>query len=198
MSLTPKNNCRLTPNGEIFVTDPILDAVVRIDPVTFVPTIFSGPGVGTGVGVNLDDVNGIAFLPNGDLIVAEASLNSVPGGSNAPEDDVIVRIDRATGNRSILVSFDAVFGSGSPDDIAIAPNGDIFVSDPILDAVVRIDPVTFVPTIFSGFGVGTGPGVNIDDVNGIAIYVPEPATMTLLGFIAVGALSRRRRRRALA
>jgi streptogramin lyase len=185
----------IAPNGEIFVSDPNLDAIIRIDPNTFVPTIFSGPGVGTGAGVNIDDPNGIAFLPNGDLIVAEASLDSTPGGSNATSDDVILRIDRATGNRSILVDFDAAFGGGSPDDITIAPNGDIFVSDPNLDAIIRIDPNTFVPSIFSGPGVGTGPGVNIDDTNGIAFYVPEPATVTLLAFGFTGALWRRRRRK---
>jgi len=99
------------------------------------------------------DLNGPRFLAfeNGadpDLVVTDRS---------DPGTGTVVRIDPATGNRS-LVSGSGT-GSGpafdTPFGIDVAANGDIIVADSF--GIVRVDPVTGDRTTISGSGTGTGP-----------------------------------------
>ena len=89
-------------------------------------------------GGNLTNPWGIAIDASGNLVVANRqNFFGDPSTSNT-----IIKIDPVTGEQSIL-SEDGLFVT--PQTLAIAVNGDIFVADPGLNAagrVFRVDPAT--------------------------------------------------------
>jgi len=112
------------------VTDQVLGAVFRVDPVTGDRTILSD--VNTGSGPGFGNPIGIAVEAAGSLVVVDFVLGAV------------FRVDPVTGNRTILS--DASTGSGpgfgSPIHIAVEADGSLVVVDFVLGAVFRVDPVT--------------------------------------------------------
>ncbi len=150
----------LAPGGEVLVAD--LNAfggpggVIRVDPVTGARTTLSENLAPLG-GPSFEDPSGIALDGNGDLLITDRSAF---GGSSGG----VMRVDRETGVRTAVSHNDAPAGGPSfvePVGIALAPNGDIYVTDEDAFAdnsggVIRVDPVTGARTVVSANGAPAG------------------------------------------
>ena len=148
------------PAGHIYLADAHSDAIRRIDATTLTSATYAGdPGRGAGftgdggpaARAQLAEPDGIAFAPDGDLIVADS------------ENHRIRRIDRETGvittiagsgvpgwNGDGLPALETAFDQ--PSAVACAPNGDIYVADTMNNRVRRIDHVTGLVSTVAGNG----------------------------------------------
>jgi NHL repeat-containing protein len=109
-------------------------------------------------GPDLDYPSGMAFLPDGDIVVTDK------GSSNGP---IVVEVNPVTGART-LISGDGT-GSGPelaiPYTVAVEASGDILVADS--DAatgapqLLRITPASGNRAVLTGNGVGSGPALTI-------------------------------------
>ena len=148
------------PAGHIYLADAHSDAIRRIDPATLASATYAGdPGRGAGftgdggpaARAQLAEPDGIAFAPDGDLIVADS------------ENHRIRRIDRETGvittiagsgvpgwNGDGLPALETAFDQ--PSAVACAPNGDIYVADTMNNRVRRIDHATGLVSTVAGNG----------------------------------------------
>lgn len=98
------------PGGQVYVADnyfgtPDQRAVVRLDPVTWEPTIVASGGFGF--------ITGITLEPSGKLLIVDA------GGSQ------IVRVDPSTGSRT-MVSLGGKLHN--PQDVAIEADGSLLTT----------------------------------------------------------------------
>lgn len=141
---------------DLIVTDFGNDVLLRIDPINGNQTVVSS-------GDNFVFPRDVAIASNGDYIVADA----LAGGSGA-----VIRVNPLTGIQIVISSGDN-FASGV-NGIAIAPNGDLFVTEGVAGLVLRIDPVTGIQTIVaSGFPSGAQLSGIEFDANGKLIVVDE-------------------------
>jgi sugar lactone lactonase YvrE len=157
----------VAPNGDIYFADSnnhVIDRVSRtVDRGLIVTTVvgnrtngFSGDN-GQAIRAQLDTPDGVAFAPDGDLIVAD-SLNN--------------RIRRVDAPTRIITT---IAGSGetgydgddkpateaalnTPNAVTAAPNGDIFIADTLNNRIRMVDHATgFIHTV-AGDGQPGGDG----------------------------------------
>ena len=106
----------------------------------------SAPGVQSVVaGGSLTDVYGVAVASDGTLLVAD------------PFNKQLVRVDPLTGAQTVLSS-NGHFAS--PDGIALAANGDIYVADSGFSgtpAIIRVNPTTGSQTVVASGGSLVNP-----------------------------------------
>jgi sugar lactone lactonase YvrE len=126
--------------------------IVQVTPGTggrLILSAGSNTGAPRGTGSNFDRPKGVARENTGTFVVADS-------GSSNPK---VVRIDPASGNRTILSSSSVGTGATfvSPYGIAVENSGSFIVTDTGLNAVFRVDPTTGNRTVLSGSGAGTGP-----------------------------------------
>ncbi|MFN3168946.1 MAG: NHL repeat-containing protein [Phycisphaeraceae bacterium] len=150
------------PNGDIFVADSSYPGIIRFNPNTLEREVVSGPlfagnlQVGeVGSGPTFNNPTGIAMDAAGNLVVTDPEIGS--------GNDRVMIVDPATGNRTVL-SDQTGIGAGptfaQPNGVAIAANGDLFVTDLFDDALFRIDPLTGDRAIVSDDNNGTGTSLN--------------------------------------
>jgi streptogramin lyase len=158
------------PNGDLFVLSR--GWIVRIDPVT-----------GARSAVSLGSFLSITSDANGDLLLTALSPPSpriCSGGSNhgnvcarnrdcpdgfcprpSREDDLVLRVDPATGTQFLVSSAD--IGSRG---IAVDAYGDVFVVHEFLAPILRIDPATGAQeTVSAGAflsAIAIVPGVEVE------------------------------------
>ncbi len=149
--------------GQIFVSDARLRSVVRVDRLTGVRTLVSGPSRGDGpifdapVYLQADDVN---------LLVLDSGSGS------------ILEVDTFTGNRKLISGLGQ--GSGEPFErptVFRVSGGEILVADPGLDAIVSVDRTTgdreiIFREFFEGMPVILSPRGIVVDSAGV-IYVAD-------------------------
>jgi|GEM_PF-3822217 len=183
--LVNPNGVAVAPDGSIYVADPDAVAdqergrVIRVDPATGDQTLVAeldllvrpyGVTVepegtllvadGTGRLVRVEPVSGAQTLiaDGGDLVGAEGVAVEAGGTAVVAVPWVgIVRVDLSTGGQSLLVAAD-YFDVVRPMDIAVAPNGDLYVADPYsleLGAILHFDPAT--GQYLTGFIGGSEP-----------------------------------------
>jgi streptogramin lyase len=149
-SLQTANDVAVETSGALIVTEPFVgfQKVLRVDPATGDRTILSGLGAGSGP---LFFPISVAVAPDGGLFVTQ--------DQEFGADAAVIRVDAATGDRSLVSS--SARGAGpalnAPLSIAIEPGGALVVSDAALDAVLRIDPSTGDRTVVSSADIGSGP-----------------------------------------
>ena len=150
--------------GDILVADPDAlgggGAIIRVDPHTGLQTIISSGG-------NFVDPYAIALEQNGTILVGELNAGDPAGSSGTPSS--IIRVDPFTGSQTVLSSggyLHSVFG------IAVAPNGEIFVTSAGYRQVVRIDPVTGAQSVVSSGGLFVSLRGIVMDASG-QLYVAD-------------------------
>jgi sugar lactone lactonase YvrE len=120
---------------------------IRVDPDTGARTLVSGNNSPVG-GPDFATPHGIAVEASGTILVADPGAFPLYNGG-------IIRVDPATGVRTTLSRNGAPAGGApfeNPWDVAVAPNGDIYVVDfhsPSGGDVTRVDPVTGDRTVIS-------------------------------------------------
>jgi O-antigen biosynthesis protein len=150
----------IAPTGDIYFADSHNDVIRRIDPRLVITTVagsnttgFSGDG-GPARRAQLDTPDGVAIAPDGDIIIADS------------QNDRIRRVDKATSIITTIAGsgvsgFDGdgqpaiEAGLNTPNSVAAAPNGDIYIADTLNYRVRMIDHVTgLIQTVA---GDGTAP-----------------------------------------
>ncbi len=159
----------VAPGGDIYFADSHNDVIRRIDAAnSHISTVVGNHDLGTGFSgdngpgtrAQLDTPDGVAIAPDGDLIVADS------------HNDRIRRVDKPTG---VITT---VAGSGesgydgdekpatqaalnTPNAVAVAPNGDIYIADTLNYRIRMIDSTTGLIHTIAGDGA---PGDDPTDV----------------------------------
>jgi cellulose synthase/poly-beta-1,6-N-acetylglucosamine synthase-like glycosyltransferase/sugar lactone lactonase YvrE len=153
----------VAPDGDLVVADSHNDRVRRIDKQTSTITTIAGNGQSAyngddkpAVDASLNNPSGVAAAPNGDIYIADTLnyrvrmidhatgfIHTIAGeGTPGGDDDSDVG-DNGPAVRSHL---------NMPSDVALAPNGDIYIADMHHQRVRRIDARTRVITTVAGNG----------------------------------------------
>lgn len=141
--------------------------VIRVDPLTGAQTTVSS-------GDNFHGPTGIALDAAGHILVADVDFGGSPGVSGP---GAIIRVDPTTGAQTVVSTGGTFVG---PVRVAVAPTGQIFVSDhgsfrtgTTIGAIFGVDPATGAQTvIYNSFGGGPiqGPeGIALDATGQILV-----------------------------
>lgn len=152
----------LAPDGDIVIADSHNDRIRRVDKQT--QTIMTIAGTGRA-GYNGDDQpaseawlnnpSGVAAAPNGDIYIADTLnyrvrmidhttgfIHTIAGDGEVAENDIPVG-DGGPATAAHL---------NMPSDVALAPNGDIYIADMHHQRVRRVDARTRIITTVAGNG----------------------------------------------
>ena len=165
--ITDPRYLAIASNGDVILAEQSGKKVLRIDPISGAQSILaSGPPLGAP--------RGIAIASNGDIYVSDAgstqAVYRIPAAGGPPvpvttngflsnvqgielgrdgdlyvaefNNKLVVRINLADGTQSKVAEGDPL---SAPQDIAVAANGDLLVTDASAfasGAVIRIDPAT--------------------------------------------------------
>ena len=133
------------------VTDPLLDAVIRVDAATGNRTIISGDPAGenVGTGADLTSPRAISVAPDGRIVLLDYFEFTTPS---------IIGIDPITGDRSFISGNGAGGGTDftTPQESMVGPDGNVFVAQ-FDGSIIRVDAGTGDRTIVSDASTGTGP-----------------------------------------
>jgi GT2 family glycosyltransferase/sugar lactone lactonase YvrE len=157
----------VAPNGDIYFADSnnhVIDRVSRtVDRGLIVTTVvgnrtngFSGDN-GQAIRAQLDTPDGVAFAPDGDLIVAD-SLNNRIRRVDAPTR--IITTIAGSGETGYDGDEKAATEAAlnTPNAVTAAPNGDIFIADTLNNRIRMVDHATgFIHTV-AGDGQPGGDG----------------------------------------
>ena len=192
----------IAPNGDIYFADSNNDVIDRVDHRLGVTTFvgnrtngFSGDN-GPATRAQLDSPDGVAIAPDGDLIVADS------------HNDRIRRVDAPT--RVITT----IAGSGengydgdekpaieaalnTPNAVATAPNGDIYIADTLNNRIRMIDHATgFIHTVAGdGETGGNGPIGDGGPATSAHLFMPSDVQIASNGDIYIADMHHNRVRR---
>lgn len=143
--LTGPAGIAVESTGDIIVTDFNVNRIFRLDPVTGVVSVASGPNKGTGPDLG---------TPISVLVERTGQLAVIDGIR-------IKRVNAINGNRTVISGPNIGDGPAfsSMRDIARDQDDNLFVVDNSLPAVFHVDPVTGDRTIISDASTGAGPAL---------------------------------------
>src|SRR5207247_7550366 len=178
----------IAPDGDLIVADSHNDRIRRVDRPTGVITTVAGSGENGYDGdeklatkAALNTPSAVACAPNGDIYIADTLNNRIRMIDHATGFIHTVAGDGTTGDTGPI-------GDGGPAtsarlfmpaDVALAPNGDLYVADMHHNRVRRVDAKTHIITTVAGngkwgYGGDDGPATAaMLTPAGIAV-VPEP------------------------
>jgi sugar lactone lactonase YvrE len=152
----------IAPDGDLIVADSHNDRIRRIDRQTWIVTTIAGSGEtgfdgddGPATDAMLNNPGGVAASPNGDIYIADTLnyrvrmidhttgyIHTVAGDGNANEDGAPV----GDGGPATSASLNM------PSDVAISPNGDIYIADMHHQRIRKIDAKTRIISTVAGNG----------------------------------------------
>ena len=168
----------VSATGILYVADTFNYKIRQIDPTTQEVTSVvdspgigsaNGPGAGAGARAEVNRPRGIAVSPEGLVYIADTNNHRV-------------RIfDPRTGMVTTLAGSVQGFAEGvgaaaqfnSPEGIAVAPSGIVYVADTGNHRIRQLNPATGAVTILAGseqgFAEGVGAAAQFQDPHGIAV-----------------------------
>jgi GT2 family glycosyltransferase/sugar lactone lactonase YvrE len=176
----------IAPDGDLIIADSHNDRIRRVDRPTGVITTVAGSGE-TGydgddkpaTDAALDTPSAVAAAPNGDIFIADTlnyrirvieartGLIHTVAGDGAPGDVNNVG-DNGPATSAHL---------NMPSDVAVAPNGDLYIADMHHNRIRRVDARTGIITTVAGSGVW---GYSGDGGPAIAARLAGPAGVAIV------------------
>ncbi len=146
----------------IYVSDGASGTIRRIDAAGNVATMTSG----------LNTPSAIAFLPNGELVVADTGSHTIRKVSTDGAVTILAGVDGSIGANdgpASSATFDAPVG------LAVTNDGAIYVSDTYNDRIrlIRDGVVSTIAGSERGFADGIGTSVKFDTPLGLAVWGDE-------------------------
>jgi GT2 family glycosyltransferase/DNA-binding beta-propeller fold protein YncE len=188
----------IAPDGDVIVADSHNDRIRRVDKPTWIITTIAGSGENGYDGDDkpatraaLNTPSAVAAAPNGDIYIADTLNNrirmidhatgfihTVAGDGEAADDGPIGDGGPATSARLFM-----------PSDIALAPNGDLYIADMHHYRIRKVDARTHVITTVVGSGqYGStgdgGPAMQASLTGPAGVAVVQEAPGQLIIFIA--------------
>ncbi|PWT79826.1 MAG: hypothetical protein C5B57_13210 [Blastocatellia bacterium] len=175
----------IAPDGDLIVADSHNDRVRRVDRVTRVITTIAGSGENGYDGDDkpateaaLNTPNAVWATPNGDIYIADTFNHRIR------------LIDHVTGFIHTVAGDGEPGGTGPlgdggpatsahlfmPSDVAVAPNGDIYIADMHHNRIRKVDAATHIITTVAGNGTFGSGG---DDGPATSASLAGPAGIAL-------------------
>lgn len=152
----------IAPDGDLIIADSHNERVRRIDKPTSIVTTIAGNGE---TGYNGDDQpatdaslsspGGVAVAPNGDIFIADTLNYRVRMIDHSTGFIHTIAGDGTAGNQNDRVGDGGPATSAHlnmPSDVAVAPNGDIYIADMHHQRVRKVDARTRIITTVAGTG----------------------------------------------
>jgi sugar lactone lactonase YvrE len=189
----------IAPDGDIIVADSHNDRVRRVDKQTSTIMTIAGNGRNAydgddkpAIDAALNNPSGVVAAPNGDIYIADTLnyrvrmidhatgfIHTIAGNGEAGYDD----FDVGDGGPAVAAHLNM------PSDVALAPNGDIYIADMHHQRVRRVDARSRIITTVAGNGRwgNTGDGgpatqATLAGPAGIAVVPDSAGNLTI--FIA--------------
>jgi sugar lactone lactonase YvrE len=176
-------------DGSLYITDVADHRVRVVDLGTATIATFAGTGVarddgdgGPAIRAGTFGARAVAFAPDGSLYLMERQGSCI----RKIEDGIIYTV-AGTGERGYSGdggdARKAVFDA--PKEMAVAPNGDIFVVDTENHAIRLIDGATWIVRTIAGNGTA-GPGVDGGPATHACLSRPHGAVVAPDGSVYIG------------
>jgi len=171
--LSQPNDVVALPSGNIVVSDSSNKRIALITPEGVVSTLAGGTTLGfldgTGAAAKFNNPKGLVALPNGNIVVSDASNMRIR--LVTPEGVVSTLAGQTTGGH--LDGTGAAAKFSSPQKVAVLPNGNIVVADASNNRVRLVTPEGVVST-FAGQSTGswldgTGAAAQFNSPEGVAV-----------------------------
>ncbi len=175
--------------GDLLVPSVDDQTLYRVDPLTGDRSIISSSQSSTRVGA------GPGFQPVAVSVSSTGQIFVLD-----PVNQGVLEVDAVTGDRSYVSRSQATnVGSGPAisrlaTQMTLSLDGELVISNG-WQTLLGVDPVSGDRRLVSSYDLAVGSGPNMH-ASGIALFVPEPSTVTLLGMGALGLLVYVWRRRA--
>lgn len=180
------------PDGDLYLADAHSNVIRLIDAVSLaaIPYVgdqrygpgFSGDG-GPALSAQLNEPDGIALAPDGDLIIADS------------ENHRIRRVDRERGVITTIAGSGIAGWDGDgrsaletafnqPSAVACAPNGDIYIADTMNNRIRRIDRATGRVSTVAGTGRVSEDGSHVGDggqATAARLFMPSDVALAANG-----------------
>jgi sugar lactone lactonase YvrE len=180
----------LAPDGDLLIADSHNDRIRRVDKETGIISTVAGSGEDgydgddkVAIEASLATPSAVAVASNGDLYIADTLNNRIRKVDAASGTIHTVAGDGETGANSLEVGDGGPATKAhlnTPSDVAVAPNGDIYIADMHHHRVRKVDARTGLISTVAGTGVWGHTGderlatsARLAGPAGIAL-VPEP------------------------
>jgi sugar lactone lactonase YvrE len=159
-SLDAPGGITVTSAGDVYFADSNNHVIRRIDARNNITTVVGDNATGAAFGgdfgpataAQLDTPSDVAIAPDGDLVIADSYNNRIR------------RVDRETGVITTVAGSGEAGYDGdekpateaslhTPNAVAIAPNGDVYIADTLNYRIRMIDHVTGLIHTIAGVGV---------------------------------------------
>ena len=184
--LNAPDGVAIAPDGALIIADSYNHRIRHIDPVTGVITTIAGSGRddfsgdgGLAVEAALNMPLAVACAPNGDIYIADTMNNRIrmiehaTGLISTVAGDGVVAEDGPIGDGGLAVAAQLFM----PSDVALAPNGDIYIADMHHNLVRKVSARTRVITTVAGDGSFGNAG---DDGPALRASFAGPAGIALV------------------
>ncbi len=157
-------------NGQVFVSDGDRGKIFRVSPDGIVTELASG----------LHTPSGIAFTPNGDLIVADSGSNSI---KLVDRNGTVETIAGVEGQRGFADGDAAQALFNGPVGVAVSDDGTVFITDTYSDRIRVLKNRTVSTWVGGsrGFRDGIGEDAQFDTPLGITIWQKDKLLVADVG-----------------
>jgi GT2 family glycosyltransferase/sugar lactone lactonase YvrE len=189
----------IAPDGDLIIADSHNERIRRVDRQTAIITTIAGSGESgydgddrLAVGAALNSPAGVSAAPNGDIYIADTLNHRIRMIDHASGFIYTVAGDGTPGGDSGPVGDEGPATSAHlnmPSDVAIAPNGDIYIADMHHQRVRKVDARTRLISTVAGTGAwgnsgdgGPATSATLAGPAGVAVVADADGRTTL--FIA--------------